>query len=493
MVVALSTVAGFGLSSFFGLLFGPVHNVLPFVLLGIGVDDGFVIANAFNRERKVARKDESDDDIAVRAGRALARAGASITVTSATDLVAFAISSSSSLPALSSFCAYAAICIFFLWLFASVFFSATFVLDERRLRDNRRECLCCLTRKVPAEDGDEDEDHGFEEGRISTFFRNYHAPAILSKVGKIGVLLFFSGLLGFGIWGAMNLAVEDSERDFIPSGSYLTAYFDAADEYFPSTGIDLQIVFTGEEDIYKYRMELAGLDARLSGKSSESPFIAEPSSSSYKNVMEGLYDYLKTSGTGTIGNVQLGEDSWPTTQDDFVVTLKNYTSRGSAGSLDYAQDVAMSDDGTTIDAIKVQSQYVRLTKKNGNEVIDDADKQIDAMDDTREMVSAWQDLPSRFVYSSKFIGIEGFKTIQKELFLNVGLAILAVGFIVFLTIGNVITSVLITVNVAMCIVEILGFMHALGIVIDSVSVINMVLAVGLSVGKHLSKGGLDAL
>ena len=144
MVVALSTVAGFGLSSFFGLLFGPVHNVLPFVLLGIGVDDGFVIANAFNRERKVARKDESDDDIAVRAGRALARAGASITVTSATDLVAFAISSSSSLPALSSFCAYAAICIFFLWLFASVFFSATFVLDERRLRDNRRECLCCL-------------------------------------------------------------------------------------------------------------------------------------------------------------------------------------------------------------------------------------------------------------------------------------------------------------------------------------------------------------
>ena len=34
MVVALSTVAGFGLSSFFGLLFGPVHNVLPFVLLG---------------------------------------------------------------------------------------------------------------------------------------------------------------------------------------------------------------------------------------------------------------------------------------------------------------------------------------------------------------------------------------------------------------------------------------------------------------------------
>ena len=36
-------------------------------------------------------------------------------------------------------------------------------------------------------------------------------------------------------------------------------------------------------------------------------------------------------------------------------------------------------------------------------------------------------------------------------------------------------------NVAFCIIEILGFMYAIGIVIDSVSVINVVLAVGLSV------------
>jgi Niemann-Pick C1 protein len=43
------------------------------------------------------------------------------------------------------------------------------------------------------------------------------------------------------------------------------------------------------------------------------------------------------------------------------------------------------------------------------------------------------------------------------------------------------TAILITLNVAFCIIEILGFMFAFGIVIDSVSVINIVLAVGLSV------------
>lgn len=103
------------------------------------------------------------------------------------------------------------------------------------------------------------------------------------------------------------------------------------------------------------------------------------------------------------------------------------------------------------------------------------------MDDTRALLESWDDLPSSFPYSEKFIAIEGFKIIKKELFLNVGLAILAVGVIVFFTVASPVTSILITLNVAFCIVEILGFMNALNIVIDSVSVINMVLAVGLSV------------
>jgi Niemann-Pick C1 protein len=110
MLVALSTVAGFGVASLAGQLYGPVHSVLPFVLLGIGVDDAFVIANAFDREREGVPRDTEDDDSMIKRGaRALARSGASISVTSLTDLVAFAISSSSALPALASFCAFASI------------------------------------------------------------------------------------------------------------------------------------------------------------------------------------------------------------------------------------------------------------------------------------------------------------------------------------------------------------------------------------------------
>eukprot|EP00526_Cylindrotheca_closterium_P001359 CAMPEP_0113628114 /NCGR_PEP_ID=MMETSP0017_2-20120614/14568_1 /TAXON_ID=2856 /ORGANISM="Cylindrotheca closterium" /LENGTH=897 /DNA_ID=CAMNT_0000538409 /DNA_START=59 /DNA_END=2752 /DNA_ORIENTATION=- /assembly_acc=CAM_ASM_000147 len=493
MVVILSTGAGFGVSSIFGFFFGPVHSLLPFILLGIGVDDAFVIVNAFNRERDGPRSKEDNEALTQRCARALARAGASITVTSLTDLVAFGISASSSLPALASFCAYASFGILFLWIFASTFFSATMVLDERRQRDNRRECLCCLTRKVPME---EDEDTGFEEGRVSRYFRNYHAPAILSIPGKFVTLLVFTGLLAFGIFGMLNLSVEDSQRSFIPDDSYLLEYFDAADKYYPSTGIELAIVFEGSSDIYASREALATLDERLAGKSTKAPYIAEPiSDTAYTNIMAGFSSYLKTAGSNV--NVTLGSDGWPATEAEFVTALTSYAGFGGAGS-QYNRDFILSADAKSVDVVVVKSEYVRLTKQSGDKVIDDADSQIEAMDETRALVSSWTDLPQRFTYSEKFIGIESFKVIKKELFLNVGLAILAVAIIVFFTVASPMTSFLITINVAACIIEILGFMYALGIVIDSVSVINMVLAVGLSVdySAHVGhcfmvKGGED--
>jgi len=495
VTVVLSVGAGFGISSALGFFFGPVHSLLPFILLGIGVDDAFVIVNAFNRERKVSRSSESNADITKRAARALARAGASITVTSATDLVAFSISASSSLPALASFCAYAAIGIFFLWLFASTFFTATLVIDERRQRDNRRECLCFLTRKDPIKDDSD----GFKEGFLSRYFRKYHAPAILSKVGKGVVILLYSGLLAFGIWGALNLSVEDTQRSFIPNDSYLTGYLNTADEYYPSTGISLYFVFENGSEIYEKRDELAGLNTRLTGLSEAAPFIAEPvSQEAYRNVMTGLYSYLKENGSNDVGGVTLGDDFWPTTEADFLTTLFQFASYEGPGR-DYASDLSLSSDFTTLEAFRVKLEYVKLTKPEGNNVIDDSDKQIEAMDKTRELLKGWDDLPAeRFPYSENFIAIEGFKAIRKELFLNVGLALLAVSIIVFITVASPITSILITVNVAFCIIEILGFMHVLGIAIDSVSVINIVLAVGLSIdySAHVGhcfmmKGGDD--
>jgi hypothetical protein len=380
-----------------------------------------------------------------------------------------------------------------LWIFAATFFTGALVLDERRQRENRRECLCCLTRKQHTDD-----DVVFEEGNMSRFFRNYHAPAILSKPGKIIVLLFFSGLLAFGIFGAVNLSVEDTEREFVPEESYLKDYLTAFDEYFPNEGIDLYITFESGPQIFKSRQELADLATRLTGLSTEPPYIAEPvSEESYRNAMTGFRKYLVENGSSRIGNVTLGEDNWPTNEADFYTALSLYASFTGPGAM-YAQDVVFSSNAT-LEAYRVKSEYVRLTKEDrSGKIIDDADRQIEAMEGTRELANSWTDLQPAFPYSPKFTTIEGFQVIQEELFRNVGLAIAAVAIIIFITVASPVTALLITLNVAFCLAEILGFMWALGFAIDSVSVINLVLAVGLSVdySAHIGhsfmvKGGPD--
>jgi Niemann-Pick C1 protein len=284
----------------------------------------------------------------------------------------------------------------------------------------------------------------------------------------------------------------------IPAGSYVNDYLDATDEYFPEQGIDLYITFQGSSDIYADRDALSELDLRLTGLSTSPPYISEPvSEEAYRNVMDGLSQYLASFGTSAIGGAALGDDGWPTTKADFVSTLALYASNSGPGAV-YAQDVSFSEDRATLRAYRVRLQYVKLVKTSGGEIIPDAEKQIDAMDATRAMVDSWTDLPPAFAYSDEFQTIEGYKVIQRELFLNVALALVAITIIVFLTVANVWAALIIAFNVAFCIVEILGFMWALGIVIDSVSVISLALAVGLSVdySAHtghcfMTKGGTD--
>ena len=47
LAVIMGIVVCFGLGSGLGLFFGPVHSVMPFLLLGIGIDNMFVIVQCY--------------------------------------------------------------------------------------------------------------------------------------------------------------------------------------------------------------------------------------------------------------------------------------------------------------------------------------------------------------------------------------------------------------------------------------------------------------
>lgn len=91
--VALGILAGFGLAMWCRVPFVSMVGVLPFLILGIGIDDMFILVDELDRQQKSLTVIETVKEV-------MARSGATITMTTVTDLVAFAVSTSTSFPAI---------------------------------------------------------------------------------------------------------------------------------------------------------------------------------------------------------------------------------------------------------------------------------------------------------------------------------------------------------------------------------------------------------
>ena len=92
-VVALGIVAGFGVAMWFRVPFVSIVGVLPFLVLGIGIDDMFIMVDELDRQPRESTRIQTIKDV-------LKHSGATVTMTTMTDLVAFAVSTSTSFPAI---------------------------------------------------------------------------------------------------------------------------------------------------------------------------------------------------------------------------------------------------------------------------------------------------------------------------------------------------------------------------------------------------------
>eukprot|EP00635_Sarcinochrysidales_sp_CCMP3193_P000452 CAMPEP_0118919788 /NCGR_PEP_ID=MMETSP1166-20130328/18739_1 /TAXON_ID=1104430 /ORGANISM="Chrysoreinhardia sp, Strain CCMP3193" /LENGTH=946 /DNA_ID=CAMNT_0006860323 /DNA_START=21 /DNA_END=2861 /DNA_ORIENTATION=- len=152
LCVAVSTAAGFGLGLATGLTFSPSTSVCVFLILGIGLDDSFVIAGAVdepfdadqewydpsrsalaNDARRVIEAVESVEEVSARrVVNTLRSSGPSIAVTSVTDFVAFLAGSITRIPDIAAFCRFCAISVMIDFAMQLTFFVALLTLDQRR-------------------------------------------------------------------------------------------------------------------------------------------------------------------------------------------------------------------------------------------------------------------------------------------------------------------------------------------------------------------------
>ncbi|VFV43548.1 protein patched homolog 2 [Lynx pardinus] len=139
LLVALAVASGLGLCALLGIAFNAATTqVLPFLALGIGVDDIFLLAHAFTEAPPGTPLQE-------RTGECLRRTGTSVALTSINHMVAFFMAALVPIPALRAFSLQAAIVVGCNFAAVMLVFPAVLSLDLHRRHCQRLDVLCCFS------------------------------------------------------------------------------------------------------------------------------------------------------------------------------------------------------------------------------------------------------------------------------------------------------------------------------------------------------------
>ncbi|KAL9950578.1 hypothetical protein ACROYT_G043094 [Oculina patagonica] len=455
LCVGLAIAVSFGLASACGIFYGPVHSTLPFLLLGIGVDDMFVIVQAWSN---LPLKIHETQSISERVGLALKHAGCSITITSLTDFLAFLIGSSTILPALRSFCIFAAIGILADFILQATLFTALLAIDARR-QESRRDGCCCCCMKLP---DDYSEGSFGKRDLLKEFMDKYIGPMMLSLPGKVTVIIITGAMFGVNLYGTLQLEQYFDQNWVLPPDSMTYKYTHANSKYFPVHGSPVDI-YTGKFDYFKEQDKLHKLhDIAVSD---EEYIVSSSVNSWYEEFIDWAIDekpeqYIKQR--------KITNETW------FYLWLSEFL---QTSGMSYQRNIRI-ENGTGHHPFQITATRMNLRHKS----INSTRKEVKAMEKLRDRVgSVFPNDSQAFPFSPFYLSFETNKVISKELFRNMGLALLTVMLVTPVALTNLRTCFLVFTCVGLTLVNIMGTMHFWGLTIDIVTTMFLVLAVGLSV------------
>ena len=495
MYIILSMIAGYGFSSGLGVPFNTLHTVLPFIVVGIGVDDIFIITATYDQlERTIA-------DPAERLIATLRKCGLSIAYTTATDVVAFLLGSLSALPAIQQFCLYAAFTLLFNFSFQVTGYCTLLYWDAIRRDKGHWDLLCCLgsvplthrtatptKRKVLAESADNDaavgaalSGEGTQTGTteedvvdltgLQLFFRDKYHPLIDNINVRIIIALSFLAYFAVSLWAVTEVKVgfdililtpdESYVRDFIDEGREVglwlqdevvpvSMYFKRNDYYMQSVQeeiIDLQVDFVGR--------------AHCDGP-----------------VTSWLSDFNEWVQTSDYQG-DLNSDGFLTDESVFYQAVGNFTliPEYSRFERDIIFDYVEASEPSIATITGIRTSRVSAFHKD----LEASRAQVQTMQRTRHFVEGADINPDGFAFSGAYIFYETEALLLPELIQNISTALAAVAFVSFFVLYSFRAVVVIFLLVAAIDVDIIGSMFMWDLTLNTVTVVQLVMAVGLVV------------
>ncbi|XP_015605307.1 patched domain-containing protein 3 [Cephus cinctus] len=461
---AMATVSAFGMCMYIGIDFIGINLAAPFLMIGIGIDDTFVMLAAWRRTNILSPVPE-------RMAATLSEAAVSITITSLTDMISFFIGIMSPFPSVQIFCIYSGFAVVFTFLFHLSFFSGCVAISGYCEQKNLHSIVCCKVQPVSksthrswlyrllctggVDPDDPDNPLDNPEHGCMTWFRDYLAVALNYWLVKVLVIITFGLYLAGALYGLTTLQEGLDRRKLSKEDSYSVTFYDREDFYFREFPYRIQVVVSGAYDYSD--PEIQNQMENLTRTLEETSYISSPIYT--ESWIRGFLSYVRRNEevvNGTIDN-----------EEDFVKTLKDFWLFPSST---YSLDVKFDPTGEHIIASRFLIQAVNISGTNHEKEM------------VKELRRICHDSPlNASVFHPYFVFFDQFELVRPTSIQCMIFGALIMMLISFIFIPNILCCLW----VAFCIVSIelgvAGYMALWDVNLDSISMINLIMCIGFSV------------
>jgi len=259
---AIAIISSWGILFFIGEPMQAINLASIFLLVGIGMDDSFLVLSAWERSRSIGKGPE-------RLGNCYKEAGTAITISSLTNIGSLLVGAlMPGFRAVQIFCKFTAVAILFLYMWTLLIFGGSLIIIDKFDMCVKRYCiecrklipgLCESTSKSEAIEGKElNSKHKSSMKKVS---HNVNSEGIVKKTvtkyipimlsngyGKILVILLYICYVGFAGYGYTIVMTGLSRKNLVSDVSYSRYFFEKEDNYFRTNPYRFHVMINGDID-----------------------------------------------------------------------------------------------------------------------------------------------------------------------------------------------------------------------------------------------------
>ncbi|XP_026148418.1 patched domain-containing protein 3 [Mastacembelus armatus] len=456
----LAVLSSFGLLLYIGVPFVITVANSPFLILGIGLNNMFIIVSDWKHTHV-------KDPVPKRMAHTYKEAIMSITITALTDVLKFFIGVMSDFPSVQSFCLYTSTSIIFCYIYTVTFFGAFLALNGRREASNRH-WLTCM--KIPSDSpdqcseiyniccvgGDYDENTGAEKKQlVSRFFRDYYAPFLIKPWVKGVVILFYLAYLVTSIYGCFHIQQGVELYDLAADNSHVTIYNKKQRQYFSDYGPTVMVIVSEKFPYWDKAKRYQLQDCIEEFKRLQ--FVNETIYTSWLDsyLLYGQEQHLNI--------------------DDKDVFLKNLSTFFDLFPF-FKQDVNLTGDAIYSSRFFIQTVNIA-----------NASMEIHMLKSLKATTESCH-VASLLVYHQEFIFYDQYNVVVSSTIKNVSVITAVMLVVSLLLIPNPICSLWVTYSIGSVTAGVTGFMALWDVSLDSISMIIFTVSIGFTVdfSAHVS-------